>query len=75
MKTLASTAAAAVSTIAISFSAAADEKQDPGSEAGAGLIRQSSPQIKSRGLDARVKHGHDMGFDQRKPSFTIPLPR
>jgi hypothetical protein len=44
---------------------------DPGSEAGAGLIRQSGPQIKSRGLDARVKHGHDMGFDQCKPWLTI----
>jgi hypothetical protein len=44
---------------------------DPGSEAGAGLIRQSGPQIKSRGLDARVKHGNGMGFDQCKPSLTI----
>jgi hypothetical protein len=44
---------------------------DPGSEAGAGLIRQSSPQIKSRGLDVRVKHRHDMGFDQCKLSLTI----
>ena len=44
---------------------------DPGSEAGAGLIRQSSPQIKSRGLDAGVKHGQDMGFDQCKPALTI----
>jgi hypothetical protein len=41
-----------------------DDRDPSGTSSLPDLIRQSSPPIDSRGLDARVKPGHDMGSDQ-----------
>jgi hypothetical protein len=41
-----------------------DDRDSSGTSSLPDLIRQSVPPIRSRGLDARVKHGHDMGSDQ-----------